>query len=544
MTVMVPYRSSVAPARPPGFPSLLLAEWTKLRTVRGFLIALLLTVLLPVGFTLLGRSECSFGSDGQSFACPSAPVGPDGEAVDDNLYFVHQSLPANGSITAEVTGLTGKYNQPSGNRVRVGQAFPSASGTQPWSKAGIMIKASTKQGSAYAAMLVTGSNGTRMQWDYTGDTAGLRGNVSASSPRWLRLVRSGSTVTGYDSRNGSTWTEVGRYQVHGLPASGTVQVGLFAASPSHTTVTNSIGSSVGSQGPALATGAFAAVTASGTAGAGPWTGTEIGSGIGPVPPGAPTPGGPGSIFDGSWQQAGPAAFTVSGSGEVGPDVPGAPDSIGASVQVALSGMFVALIVVIVLGALFVAAEYRRGMIRVTLAAAPSRWRVLAAKSAVLAAASFVAGLIAVGITLPLGLHLLRAGGNPIDPISALTEARMAVGTALLLAVAAVLALAIGAMTRRSMLAIVTVIVFIFIPYILVNVANLLPGATTHWLLRLLPIAAFSIQQPYPAYHQVLAPYTASNGYYPLAPWAGLGVLVLWAAVALVAAGWLLRRRDA
>jgi ABC-type transport system involved in multi-copper enzyme maturation permease subunit len=543
MTVVTPYRSSVAPARPPGFRSLLLAEWTKLRTVRGFVVALLLTVLLPIGFTLLGHSQCSIGNGVQTFACPAAPVGPDGEAVDDNLYLVHQALPADGSITAEVTGLAGQYNTPAGNRVHAGQQLPLTSGTGPWSKAGIMIKASTKQGSAYAAMLVTGSNGTRMQWDYTGDTAGLSGNVSAASPRWLRLVRSGSTVTGYDSLDGTTWTEVGRHQVHGLPASGTVQVGLFAASPSHTTITESIGNSQGSSSPALATGTFDSVAVSGASGSG-WTGTAIGSGTGPAIPGQPAPSGPASIFDGSYHQADPAAFTVSGSGEIAPDVPGGPDSIGASVQVALSGLFVGLIVVIILGALFVAAEYRRGMIRVTFAAAPSRWRVLAAKSTVLGAATFVAGLIAVGITLPLGLHLLRTGGNPIDPISALTEARMVVGTALLLALAAVLALAIGAMARRSVVAIVTVIVVIFIPYILVNVDNLLPGATQEWLLRVLPIAAFSIQQPYPAYHQVAAPYSPSNGYYPLSPWAGLGVLLLWAVIALVTASWLLRRRDA
>jgi len=545
MTVLAPYQSSVAPPRPPGFRSLMLAEWTKLRTVRGFLIALLLVVLLPVGFTLLGRSQCSIGnSAGQSFACPAAPVGPEGEAVDDDLYFVHQALPANGSITAEVTGLTGEYNAPTGTHMQVGQQIPLKPGIQPWSKAGIMIKASTRQGSAYAAMLVTGSNGTRMQWDYTGDKAGLGGDVSASSPRWLRLARSGSTVTGYDSLNGTTWTDVGSYQVHGLPASGTVQVGLFAASPSHVTFTNSIGTVMGTSGPALATGTFDSVAVSGISGSGAWTGTMIGSGTGPVPPGGSAANGPMSVFDGSYHPAGPAAFTVSGSGEIGPDVPGGPDSIGASVQVALSGMFVALIVVIILGALFFSAEYRRGMIRVTLAAAPSRWKVLAAKSVVLGAATFVVGLVAVGITLPLGLHMLRTGGNPIDPIPALTEARMAVGTALLLAVAAVLALAIGTMARRSMVAIVSVIVVIFIPYILVNVASLLPGTTAEWLLRVLPIAAFSVQQPYPAYHQVAAPYAPSNGYYPLAPWAGIGVLALWAAVALVTASWLLRRRDA
>ncbi|HUN32935.1 MAG TPA: ABC transporter permease subunit [Trebonia sp.] len=540
MTALAPYQSSVAPPRPPGFRSLLLAEWTKLRTVRGFLIALLLVVVLPVGFTLLGRSECSVSnSQNQSFACPAAPVGPDGEAVDDSFYFVHQALPANGSITAEVTGLTGHYATNNGNRARVGAQPTLASGTQGWSKAGIMIKASTRPGSAYAAMMVTGSNGTRMQWDYTGDVAGLPGGVSASSPRWLRLVRSGSVVTGYDSLNGSTWTQVGRYGVHGLPATGTVQVGLFASSPSHVVFGGGIGSQTTGQGPSVATGTLRHVALSGASAASSWTATDVTTGNGP--PGQQAPGGP---FSGSVTSAGPGAFTVTGAGVIAPDVPSAPDSIGASVQVALAGMFVGLIVVIILGALFIAAEYRRGMIRVTLAAAPSRWKVLAAKAVVIFLATFAVGLIAVSATLPIGLHLLRIGGNPIDPISALTQARMIVGTALLLAVSAVLALAIGVMARRSALAIVAVVAVIFIPYILVTVTNLLPLSAQEWLLRVLPVAAFSVQQAYPAYHQVLAQYEPSSGYYPLPPWGGFAVLVAWAAVALVAAGWLLHRRDA
>ena len=44
-------------------------------------------------------------------------------------------------------------------------------GLQPWSKAGVIIKASTRPGSAYAAMMVTGNHGVRMQDDYTHDTA-------------------------------------------------------------------------------------------------------------------------------------------------------------------------------------------------------------------------------------------------------------------------------------------------------------------------------------------------------------------------------------
>jgi ABC-type transport system involved in multi-copper enzyme maturation permease subunit len=63
-------------------------------------------------------------------------------------------------------------------------------------------------------------------------------------------------------------------------------------------------------------------------------------------------------------------------------------------------------------------------------------------------------------------------------------------------------------------------------------------------LRLTPAAAFAIQQSIPQYSQVSNLYTPSNGYYPLAPWAGFAVLCAWAALALGLAVFLLRRRDA
>ena len=203
-------------------------------------------------------------------------------------------------------------------------------------------------------------------------------------------------------------------------------------------------------------------------------------------------------------------------------MPGGPDGIGVPAQAALTGVFAALIVLIIVAALFIAAEYRRGMIRVTLAAAPSRWRVLAAKSVVMFLVTFVVGLIAVGISLPLGLHVLHGGGAPVDPVPASTQAGIIVGCALLLALSAVLALAIGAMARRSVLAIVAVIVVIFIPFILAQSGNLLPTSAQEWLLRVLPVAGVSAEQTYPAYHQVLSSYTPMNGYYPLSPLAGRG----------------------
>jgi D-arabinose 1-dehydrogenase-like Zn-dependent alcohol dehydrogenase len=97
-----------------------------------------------------------------------------------------------------------------------------------WAKAGIMIKESTRPGSAYAAIMITPGHGVRMQDNYTQDTAGLPGAVSTASPRWLRLTRSGDTITGYDSDDGTHWTQVGTVHLAGL--SSTIQASLFAAS--------------------------------------------------------------------------------------------------------------------------------------------------------------------------------------------------------------------------------------------------------------------------------------------------------------------------
>jgi ABC-type transport system involved in multi-copper enzyme maturation permease subunit len=117
------------------------------------------------------------------------------------------------------------------------------------------------------------------------------------------------------------------------------------------------------------------------------------------------------------------------------------------------------------------------------------------------------------------------------------------GIAALFAVAAVIALGLGTVLRRSAGAVTAAIGAIVLPYILA-VASVLPAGPAEWLLRLTPAAAFAVQQSMPQYPQVINAYTPSNGYYPLAPWAGLAVLCGYAALALGLAAFLLRRRDA
>jgi ABC-type transport system involved in multi-copper enzyme maturation permease subunit len=498
------------------------SEWTKFRTVRGWVIGIILAMIVTALFAELGNQGCSVMSPGPngrvlSTGCPGPTLGPGGLPVDDQFYFVHQTMPSSGTITVRVTSLT---------EVLDGS---SKSALQPWSKAGIIIKASTKPGSAYAAMMVTGSNGVRFQWNFANDTAGLTGRVSSGSPRWLRLVRSGSVITGYDSMDGTHWDRVGTADLSGLTS--TTQAGLFATSPttSITSTSGATGSSSQDVG-TLDTATIDHVATSWPAGA--WAGTAVGGQGG---------GGPANLSPSGYQTSG-GTFTVSGSGDIAPDT--GANGPWQTIQDTLPGAFPALIAVVVVGALFITAEYRRGLIRLTLVATPRRGRMLAAKAMVIGAVTFVVALIGVLAAVIIGVAKFHSEQVPLVRLSTLTDIRIVAGTAALLAVSAVLALAIGVMIRRSAVAVASVIVALFVPVLLGTSTGLLPGGAQEWLMRLTPASAFSIEQAFPASNQVIGQYTPNNGFYPLAPWTGFGVLCAWTAAALALAFYLLRRRDA
>jgi hypothetical protein len=500
-----------------GFAQLLRAEWTKFRTVRGWLIGTAVAGLLMVLLGLLAASGTHSSCLGPGVAgCQAVPVGPDGEAVTDRFSFAHQPLDGNGGITVRVTSMTGLITYPPPNHDAI------VPGVVPWAKAGVIIKERTTQGSTYAAMMVTGGHGVRMQDDYTHDTAGRPGGVSTGSPRWLRLTRSGDTVTGYESSDGMRWTRVGSAHLSRL--SSTVQVGLFVASPADVDVTGGIAGGTASR-LTQATAVFDNVSLQGGWAGGAWTHDDLGG----------QPGGP-ALAQGSLHES-VGRFTLSGTGDI------APLTGGRGIERTLIGTFGALIVVIVVGAMFITAEYRRSMIRTTLAASPRRGRVLAAKAIVIGLVTFVTGLAAAAVAIPLGEWILRANGSYVLPVTPLTELRVVAGTGALLALTAVLAVAMGTMLRRSAAAVTAVIGAIVLPYILATAAPL-PLSVSEWLLRLTPAAAFAVQQGQPQYPQVISAYTPLDGYFPLAPWAGFAVLCAYAAVALGLAAFLLRRRDA
>jgi ABC-type transport system involved in multi-copper enzyme maturation permease subunit len=119
-----------------------------------------------------------------------------------------------------------------------------------------------------------------------------------------------------------------------------------------------------------------------------------------------------------------------------------------------------------------------------------------------------------------------------------------IGTAAVLAVAAAMALALGAVPRRSAAAVAAPIVVMVLPYLLAVATPSLPDGVTDWLVRVTPTAGFAVQQTSTQYPQVSDTYTPFFGYYPLAPWAGFAVLCGWAALAFALAVFLLHRRDA
>jgi ABC-type transport system involved in multi-copper enzyme maturation permease subunit len=541
MTSITPYHTTAGNPRD-GFGQLLHAEWTKFRTVRGWVIGLIIAFLITAGLGVLiaksagGSCEAGNGQTQHAVACgqPTYTVGPGGVLVQDQFYFVRQPLAGNGSITVRVTSLIGlsPYTGPG--------PVPAPQRTSvPWSKAGIIISGSTRPGSAYAAMMATGGNGVRMQWNYTGDTPGLPGAVSAASPRWLRLTRDGDTITGYDSADGAHWTPVGTVTLAGLPS--TVQAGLFVTSPRQLMYSATLGSGTMSSSPTEATAVFDHVSRAGRwpvkghgEVGGAWTGDDIGAGGLQVSPASV----------GSHQAAG--RFTVTGSGDIAPLIAGATnDGPNITVRDFLLGTFAGLIAVAVVATMFMTAEYRRGLIRTTLAASPDRSRVLAAKAIVIGSAAFVAGLAAAAGAALIATHIAQRSGGlfSVFPEPWPTELRIIAGTAALIAMAAVFTLAIATVVRRSATAILIAIVALVIPFVL-SAPPGIPSSLVDWLLRITPAAAFALQQPAPQYYQVQANYLASSGYFPLAPWTGFAVLCGWTALALLLAAYLLRRRDA
>jgi hypothetical protein len=106
----------------------------------------------------------------------------------DEFHYVYQSISGDCQIIARVV---------------------SVENTNSWAKAGVMIRETLDGDSKHAMMVVTPGNGTAFQRrTTTGGSSDHTAGSYVTAPYWVKLVRSGNTFTGYESSDGSTWTEV------------------------------------------------------------------------------------------------------------------------------------------------------------------------------------------------------------------------------------------------------------------------------------------------------------------------------------------------
>lgn len=497
-----------------GFLRQLRAEWTKFRSIRGWILAVLGATVVTAALGPLNLSTQHGPSGGSG---PTLVRGPDGEAVNDSFYFVRRHLAGDGTITARITDLSGMAVNGPG---RVSHEV------QGWAKAGIIIKQNLTPGSLYAAIVLTGAHGVRFQDGYTHDTAG----PGATAPCWLRLIRTGDTLTGEESSDGIRWQRVGSVRIPGLDPD--VPAGLFVSSPSTVHVA---AIDVPETNPAAAVATFGSVSLAGAWSPEPWSGAQFGGlgTSGSYPPGV----------DGGFTGTADTALTLTGAGDIAPVVGGSVLGNGATVEGFVGGTFAGLIALVIVAALFITAEFRRGLIRTTLAACPRPGRVLAAKTVVVAGLGFTAGSLGATVAILAGRHIVNAHGIYMVPVTTPTVLRVEIGTGVLSAAMAVLALAVGTVLRSGAAAITLVIVATVVPYLLA-VSPGLPTAAAQWLLRVTPAAGFAIRQSLPRFAQVDSTYIPPDGYFPLAPWAGLAVLCGYCVVAFTVASLLLRRREA
>ena len=129
----------------------------------------------------------------------------------DQFRYVWQTLAADGSVSAHITSQTT---------------------TDPWAKAGVMMRLTTDPASPYYAAFVTPGNGIVVQYRATqGGGSQQSGQITTGTvPTYLMVARSGTTYTAYTSPDGVTWTLVPGSSVAINGMSGSNMAGLVVTS--------------------------------------------------------------------------------------------------------------------------------------------------------------------------------------------------------------------------------------------------------------------------------------------------------------------------
>jgi hypothetical protein len=192
-----------------------------------------------------------------------------------------------------------------------------------------------------------------------------------------------------------------------------------------------------------------------------------------------------------------------------------------------AGLLIGGLVTSILGVLVITGEYSSGLIRATLAAVPRRATMLAAKAAVLGAATLAAGEVLAFAAFFAGEAALR------ETLPHASLGQPAVLRAVLMAGAVpcllgLIGLGLGALIRHTAGAVTAAIaVFFMLPFAVTALPH--SAAIKSWLPLLLAENSLSAAKPVPE---------------ALSPWVALLMMCVYAAAALIAGGVALTRRDA
>jgi len=212
--------------------------------------------------------------------------------------------------------------------------------------------------------------------------------------------------------------------------------------------------------------------------------------------------------------------------------PGDPRPTFDTTQLSLAGMLIlSQLVIVVLGALVLTAEYSTGMIRTSLIAMPRRIVLYVAKAAAFAAVALVVSLVTAFIAFFLGQSLL-ASTHQSATLAGHDVLRALIGSALYITLCGLFAFAAAAIIRNTAATITAMIGLLFVIPVL---ENLLPWRND--LVRWLPSSAARAIS-------VTVWNSGPQNSHLFSPWGQFAVFAVYTAVLLVVGGILFRKRDA
>lgn len=135
--------------------------------------------------------------------------------TNDEFRFAYKTIIGNGEIKARVT---------------------DQDATNPWNKAGIMVRESLSPGSRHVFIALTSGNGAAFQYRIYSDGISFNENTDAAikAPYWIKINIAGSVYSAFISPDGLEWTQVGTSIDAGFGNGMPVYAGLAVTSHDNT----------------------------------------------------------------------------------------------------------------------------------------------------------------------------------------------------------------------------------------------------------------------------------------------------------------------